>query len=148
MFRPEGSFALLPLQASRPVSVFSSIFTGIGRDGLAQRKEPIVNYYRQGDIAIIPVKGRRPKGAKLAKRDNGRIVLAYGEVTGHAHAILDNDAELWETAAAADRFLRVRARGGAVLVHEEHAPIALPKGDYIVRHQREYSPEELRRVAD
>ena len=34
------------------------------------------------------------------------------------------------------------------LLHEEHAPIDLPAGSYIVRIQREYSPEALRNVAD
>ena len=93
------------------------------------------------------MKGKR---GKRIERDAGRIVLAYGEVTGHAHAILDVDAELYEgleTAAAADRFLRI-GRGGATLVHEEHAPISLPEGDYVVRLQREYHPEEIRRVLD
>jgi hypothetical protein len=34
------------------------------------------------------------------------------------------------------------------LLHEEHAPFTLPPGDYYVTYQREYSPEELRRVLD
>lgn len=108
-----------------------------------------MNYYRQGDIAIIPVTGKSgpaPKGR--VKAEHGRIVLAYGEVTGHAHALPEAGVELYETAELADRLLRVRSRAGAVLSHEEHAPIHLPEGDYIVRRQREYQPGELRLVAD
>jgi len=106
-----------------------------------------MNYYRQGDIAIIPVQRKqRPSRDKRVAADNGRIILAYGEVTGHAHALPEADVELYETAQAADRFLRVHS--ATVLSHEEHAAIALPKGDYIVRRQREYEPEATRLVAD
>ena len=44
--------------------------------------------FRQGDVGLIPV-ASLPDGAKKVPRDKGRIVLAYGEVTGHAHAIYD-----------------------------------------------------------
>lgn len=107
-----------------------------------------MDYYRQGDIAIIPIKReRRPAQRLRVAADNGRIILAYGEVTGHAHALPEGDVELYETANAVDRILRVRSRM-TTLTHEEHGPIALPQGDYIVRRQREYSPEDIRLVAD
>ena len=41
--------------------------------------------YRQGDVLIRQV-NEIPSQAKV-KKNVGRIVLAYGEVTGHAHAI-------------------------------------------------------------
>jgi hypothetical protein len=41
---------------------------------------------RQGDILLVPVKDL-PDGLKEVPRQNGRIVLAEGEVTGHFHAI-------------------------------------------------------------
>lgn len=107
-----------------------------------------MNYYRQGDICIIPVeRKRRPARKQRVEADKGRIILAYGEVTGHAHALPEGDVELYETANAVDRILRVRSRS-TVLSHEEHGPITLPQGDYIVRRQREYEPESIRLVAD
>ena len=106
-----------------------------------------MNYYRQGDIAIIPVQRKRLFKGKRIAADKGRIILAYGEVTGHAHALPTDDVELYETADTADRLLRVRSRV-TTLSHEEHAAITLPKGDYIVRYQREYTPAEIRRVLD
>jgi len=108
-----------------------------------------VKYWRQGDVCILPVKAL-PAGLTPVARDAGRVVLAYGEVTGHAHAIHEPDVELFapgEASVMAERFLRIGG-DGAVLVHEEHAPIALPPGDYEVRHQREYNPAELTRVLD
>lgn len=108
-----------------------------------------MKYWRQGDVAIIPI-SEFPENLTPVGRDQGRVVLAYGEVTGHAHAIVEADVQLFapgEASVMAERYLRVGA-GGAVLVHEEHAPIALPPGEYEVRHQREYNPQELQRVLD
>lgn len=111
---------------------------------------------RQGDVYMIPIDGASmPSADRLVevKRDANRVILAYGEVTGHAHAILDPDVVLFEAKglegqALEDRFLSVLSEGGATLTHEEHGPISLPQGNYIVRGQREYSPAEIRRVAD
>ena len=84
---------------------------------------------------------------------HGRIVLALGEVTGHAHAIALDDgpvkARLFD--AGTERFLQVLA--ASILDHEEHAAIALEPGVYRVSKfgtgtQREYTPEAIRNVAD
>ncbi len=104
--------------------------------------------FRQGDVLIIPT-SKIPKGLERVPRDNGRVVLAYGEVTGHAHAILDDPATLFrrdDMDEMADRFLHVETE--VALTHDEHDTITLPKGDYIVRRQREYEPEAPRYVAD
>lgn len=103
--------------------------------------------YRQGDVVLIRTDTIPDHGTTVA-REHGRLVLQHGEVTGHAHAIHDTDVELLTHEQLEDRFLRVLADGGVDLLHEEHAPVHLPKGDYIVRIQREYSPEAIRRVAD
>lgn len=103
--------------------------------------------YRQGDVLIVPVE-EIPGGATKVRRDRGRIVLAYGEVTGHAHVIASREAELLETADLQDRFLRVLAEGGVALRHEEHGTITLPRGEYVVRRQREYMPWGEWQVAD
>jgi hypothetical protein len=104
-----------------------------------------VMHYRQGDVLLVR-RTRLPRGTKPVPRDRGRIVLAYGEVTGHAHAIDEEFAELVEVEK--QRFLRVPGKEVATLVHEEHAAIEVPPGIYEVRQQREYSPEEIRNVAD
>ena len=49
--------------------------------------------------------------------------------------------------ASGEAFLEIR-EAMVALQHDEHATINLPPGSYIVRRQREYSPEEIRRVAD
>lgn len=99
---------------------------------------------RQGDVFLEKV-GGIPDGAKPVPNDQGRVILAYGEVTGHAHALQPDAAFLFE-APTGERFLRVVKETD--LTHEEHAPVHLTPGLYIVRQQREYFPGEVRLVAD
>ena len=99
--------------------------------------------YRQGDVLIVRT-DEKPDGEKV-KRDKGRVVLAYGEVTGHAHAIKNKGAVLWKTPSGME-ILAVDSE--SELVHEEHDTIKIPPGCYEIRHQREYKPEGIRRVAD
>ena len=104
--------------------------------------------YRQGDVYLVKVDEPIPTNAVPVQSDRGRLVLAYGEVTGHAHVIEDEDVELFTTTAdAVDRWLRV-GPNGATLTHDEHGAIVLPPGTYRQRIQREYSPEQIRNVCD
>ena len=100
--------------------------------------------FRQGDVFIEKVSARTKRRKKLP-RDKGRIVLAYGETTGHAHAISDRAVEAYEFEG--DMLLVVEGENVSIR-HEEHSPITLPPGNYRVTRQREYSPEAIRQVAD
>ena len=117
---------------------------------------------RQGDVLLQPVDAL-PPGCVEVPLDNGRIVLAYGEVTGHAHAIAvptNAEASADEIAEAAiararlyrspsgERYLHVPDGSQAALTHEEHTAHAIPPGVYLLPTQVEYTPQELRRVAD
>lgn len=103
---------------------------------------------RQGDILILATTEPIPAAAQPVAREHGRIVLAHGEVTGHAH-VIDSENALFLTVdldEMTDRFLRVEQE--VQVFHDEHGTITLPPGEYVVRRQREYSPEEIRRVTD
>lgn len=105
-------------------------------------------HYRQGDVLIRKV-DRIPSNSTEV-RNHGRIVLAFGEVTGHAHAVTACEAQEFtfvDTKKATHRFLEVFDRG-ATVTHEEHAPIPLPAGLYEIIRQREYTPVSERSVAD
>jgi len=91
--------------------------------------------YRQGDVLLQKVLSI-PDNA-LEQECDKRVILQYGEVTGHAHAISTDFAQMFT--ARGQRYIAVRP--GAQLVHEEHATIALPAGYYRVIQQREYVPE-------
>ena len=42
--------------------------------------------FRQGDVLVVPV-DEIPTGLKKVPREQGRLVLAHGEATGHAHVV-------------------------------------------------------------
>jgi hypothetical protein len=110
-------------------------------------KDPAM--YRQGDILLAPISERFPlDGTRPLPRDaQGRLVLALGEVTGHAHVVAAPDAELLADPFDVDRrFLRIVSEG--LLTHEEHAPIPVPAGLYRVVQQREFAPGSFHDVAD
>jgi len=74
------------------------------------------------------------------------LTLAHGEVTGHSHRIAPrSDAKLYRTPQTL--ILEVRAES-VPLIHEEHATIDLPRGIYRAWRQREYTPTEIRILAD
>jgi hypothetical protein len=91
---------------------------------------------RQGDVLVRAI-ASIPAGVTPIPRDGGRIVLAYGEATGHSHAIAapEPEAQLL-TDEERRRFLRLVA--DVDLVHEEHATVRLPAGLYEVVQQRVY----------
>ena len=96
---------------------------------------------RQGDVLVMSC-AAIPKTA--TKQD--KCILALGEATGHAHQI-KTDALLW---VDSDGTKYVEVYGSeATIDHEEHGPIVLAgPAIYRVVQQREYSPEEIRNVAD
>lgn len=99
--------------------------------------------FRQGDVLIIRDDSAKP--GKPIKRENGRVILAHGELTGHAHAIKAKSADLFELDEI-DRLLKVTKP--VALEHEEHDTVKLPPGGYRIRIQKEYAPEAIRNVAD
>lgn len=130
---------------------------------------------RHGDVLMTPVDtviDRHPHAGTT------EAILAYGEVTGHAHRLRGADVRMW----GEDGQAYVRVGGaGALLSHEEHMltrerldaamdadaavaeavrllapqpnadgryPIPVPPGTYQVTIQRVYTPWGERRVRD
>ena len=75
-----------------------------------------------------------------------RVVIMEGEVTGHAHVAEGKGIELL---TEGEKTI-LDAPNGATITHEEHGPLALPPGKYVVRRVQEYDydAEEARNVAD
>lgn len=113
------------------------------------------SHYRQGDVYISKLSESLDLGEPHKPEPRG-TVLAYGEVTGHAHTLDPTKAQLFDLPdhlkseipeAANGRILRVLEP--VSLKHEEHGDINLEPGDYYVGIQIEYDDmEEWRRVAD
>lgn len=119
--------------------------------------------YRQGDVYLFRV-DQLPE-AESAKPVKGNHVLAYGEATGHCHAINKDECELF---IANDNIREVARRHGvtderavthglrivvdnAKLRHgtpaigfrdPDHDDIDIPAGDYIVLRPREYDDSD------
>lgn len=94
---------------------------------------------------LIPV-AKLPEDALPHPRDNGRIVLAYGEVTGHCHAIREDHAESFVDGTGVT-WLEVK-KAVALLEHDEHGTAAVPPGVYRAVIKRTYSRGEIRNVQD
>jgi hypothetical protein len=103
-----------------------------------------LNYIQQGDVTLEKI-SILPSGEKkvLAKK---RCVLAEGEVTGHAHVIEDDEAELIQIG---EKMLLSLGRK-TTLFHEEHGPIELESGFYEVDKINEYDyfSQMVRKVVD
>jgi hypothetical protein len=101
--------------------------------------------YRQGDVLIEKISKTVRKTSKQKRLH--RIVLAEGEATGHAHVLNaspTDPADWWKEGD--EQFANLSSP--AIVVHEEHSSIKMEEGTYRITRQREYSPEEIRNVAD
>ncbi len=98
--------------------------------------------YRQGDVLLLE-EPSPPSRLEVAAR-RGRLVLAEGELTGHAHVVEDPRARLAEIRD--EVFLVVDDGAPVALRHEEHDELKVEPGVYRVVQQRQldsfegYSP--------
>jgi hypothetical protein len=111
---------------------------------------------RQGDVLLIRAdRSAITKEHKAVPRDGGRVVLAIGESSLHAHVMRDPGVCLLSREGISDRVLTVMDMCDLELEGGESAPgiprhgaIHVPPGTYIVRTQREWTGEEVRNAAD
>lgn len=99
--------------------------------------------FRQGDVLIERV-DKIPANTEKQVGIGGRVILAYGEATGHHHSLDADKADWWKRGE--EQFVDVKE--ATEVIHQEHAPIKLTPGRYRILRQREYSPEAIRNVAD
>lgn len=115
------------------------------------KRKKIQTMFRQGDICIERIEDKRPAEAKPQK---GPPIFAHGEVTGHCHQVEDSKTKVFDidnNIGGDQRMVSLKfaeVKTDTRLVHQEHAPIALERGNYRVIRQREYSPAAIRSVAD
>jgi len=108
---------------------------------------PIKNQFRQGDVLIDPVSSV-PEAALPLPAENGRNILADGEVTGHSHALPAESGSLLtlDPTNEMEKFL-VQEKADT-LTHEEHEDLTIPDNTYRVSRQRGYEPEDIHLTAD
>lgn len=110
--------------------------------------------FRQGDVMLREIPAL-PKGLdfKPVPREDGGVVLAHGEVTGHKHQFREPESQVKMLSANDNgkqrRFLVVEGKEPAKLLHEEHTALEVPPRVYEVIQQREHTDEnEPRPVLD
>lgn len=121
---------------------------------MSKRKDVVPAHVRQGDVLVIDVLDAPEDIGQLVPREaDGAVVLAHGEVTGHKHAFWDdstsmysNDVVVGSTKAMPARLLKIVEP--TAFKHDEHTQIPVDKGIKRRLIQTEYTPSELRRVAD
>ena len=125
-----------------------------------EKEKKVIKYnkYQQGDVVMFQVddetfdKYAHARGSDNAvdynTQSHNNPVLAFGEVTGHLHQIHMQDmldaAEVtlhmdWHREAGKDVPAAFEVREETVtLTHEEHNPLDVPPGKYVVRIVREF----------
>jgi tetratricopeptide (TPR) repeat protein len=98
-----------------------------------------MNFMRQGDVLLIPAKLIEAT-VVLPHQRQADLTLAEGEVTGHRHRVAEGKAELYRTDKA--MILKVHSET-ALLVHEEHQPLQIPRGNWVVKIQRGYHSDHF-----
>ena len=102
--------------------------------------------FRQGDVLIERIASKNPTGTESpVEAVSGRLVLAYGEATGHSHS-LDAGSGTLTLDEGGVMFLTVEEL--TAVEHQEHNPVTLEPGTYRVTRQREYTPERIVNVSD
>ena len=112
----------------------------------------------QGDVAFWTVEAA-PRKRSAVRTENGRLIVAKGEATGHHHSFAPADVELYEAepgvpfrvempdGTLADALVAKVLRD-APLEHQEHDTVVVPKQNYWVVMPREYTPAAIVRSTD
>lgn len=108
------------------------------------------NVCAQGDIYITRFNGPIPANAVEVKPEGNHIIVTHSE-TGHHHVMEKSKAKMFTLPDDIMKCLLV-VEDPVALQHlrdyDTHEPILFEKGSYVVRRQREYTPEGFRKVED
>lgn len=97
-----------------------------------------IRQYRQGDVLLLECESfEELRGSARERPVDGRLVLALGEATGHAHTVRAS-GHVALRARPGTRWLQATAP--VQLEHQEHGPITVGPGTYAIVIQREYVP--------
>lgn len=102
----------------------------------------IKEMYRQGDVLIREVEIPRQAAPKITKQKE--VILAYGEATGHCHAL----KKAVELNQGEERYLALKTKTPVPLTHQEHTHLPIVPTTYLIVQQGEWNEGEFRRVAD
>jgi hypothetical protein len=89
---------------------------------------------RQGDVFFTQVDGPKGTQKKISP------ILAYGEVTGHMHKIIDPSMDELDSYVDENGDIFVKnSKGPIIIAHDEHGSVTLPQDQWFsITRQREY----------
>lgn len=118
------------------------------------------DHIRQGDVLLVYVDSIPATAEENAKDSNGLVVLAYGEVSGHAHLIEETESAqvTYHRTREGERFLSLLCqtfikhgnltKDGIQDGTADHSALLLRNGKLQQAFQVEDFGLEIRRVAD
>ncbi len=116
-----------------------------------QAEVPLVDFGRQGDVAVIPDRIVAVAGPATAEVPRIGVPVVRGENGGNTHAMFAWGGPVYLdliTGQGQDiAVMTVPAGSEAHLHHPQHGLIRFTPGDYTIRRQREQA-DEIRLVAD
>ncbi len=126
--------------------------------------------YRQGELLFVPLSDEDMAKVDPQPRDGAypcwkklqTNIIREGEATGHKHEVMEEEAGTATILAPARQFMEgllhmspigaedrmLVAQQPVEVVHPEHRPLALPRGNFLVIVQREYDEVKARRILD
>lgn len=113
----------------------------------------ILDQQRQGEILFIRVEDFTDQDGdyESVKPENGNLIVAHSE-TGHHH-VIERSKEADLLISKTNQFIgRLIVSNDVEVKHlrsfDTHKTLNLPKGKYVLRYRKEYTPEGLRKVQD
>jgi len=103
-----------------------------------------MTHYRHGDISLHSIKELPKKLEQISQ--GGNFILAYGEVTGHTHRLLEHTQDQYTVYRDGQGRNILAINKPTPLVHEEHKEIILQPGFYIQEQEKEYDYFSLHTV--
>jgi hypothetical protein len=111
---------------------------------------------RQGDVLLIPSTRKAiSKEHREVPRERGRVVVALGETSLHAHVFRDPGVCMLRREGMGDAVVTLTDWAELIVEGGEsapgvdrHDPVRVAPGTYVVRTQREWTGEEVRNAAD
>jgi hypothetical protein len=101
---------------------------------------------RQGDVLIVSC-DTIPDHVVPVASEKGRLIVAYGEATGHHHSFPHRpEVTLFRDGTTGPFY--VRADKPVALEHQEHSALTIQPGIYRVTIQRTFSAGMARKVID
>ena len=105
----------------------------------------------QGDFIIMKVDAIPAGAIQITPNCKGQHVIAHSE-TGHNHVMLAERVRAFNPVKPDIYTMFLQVDEPTEITHlrnfDTHEPILVPPGNYIVKRQREYTPEGWRRAQD